>query len=87
MASERLAEIAGLLPPRSTSGNATGSRNEHGDARVSYSGAALEGTRYVWRNFVSLRRERIEEAKEDWKMRSAARPRHGTARSAGTSVS
>jgi redox-sensitive bicupin YhaK (pirin superfamily) len=30
-------------------------------------GAAMEGPRYVWWNFVSSRRERIEEAKEDWK--------------------
>ena len=31
-------------------------------------GAALEGPRYIWWNFVSSRRERIEQAKEDWKM-------------------
>jgi redox-sensitive bicupin YhaK (pirin superfamily) len=38
-------------------------------------GAALEGPRYIWWNFVSSRRERIEEAKEDWKMgRFAAVP-------------
>ena len=30
-------------------------------------GSALEGPRYVWWNFVSSRRERIEEAKEAWK--------------------
>jgi redox-sensitive bicupin YhaK (pirin superfamily) len=30
-------------------------------------GAALEGPRYIWWNFVSSRRERIESAKEDWK--------------------
>ena len=30
-------------------------------------GAALEGPRHIWWNFVSSRRERIEEAKEDWK--------------------
>jgi redox-sensitive bicupin YhaK (pirin superfamily) len=30
-------------------------------------GAALEGPRYIWWNFVSSRKERIEEAKEDWK--------------------
>ena len=30
-------------------------------------GAALEGPHYVWWNFVSSRRERIEQAKEDWK--------------------
>ena len=31
-------------------------------------GAALEGPRYIWWNFVSSRRERIEQAKDDWKM-------------------
>ena len=30
-------------------------------------GAAMEGPRYVWWNFVSSRKERIEQAKEDWK--------------------
>jgi len=30
-------------------------------------GSALEGPRYIWWNFVSSRRERIEEAKEEWK--------------------
>jgi redox-sensitive bicupin YhaK (pirin superfamily) len=30
-------------------------------------GAALEGPRFIWWNFVSSRRERIEQAKEDWK--------------------
>jgi len=30
-------------------------------------GAALEGPRYIWWNFVSSRREWIEQAKEDWK--------------------
>jgi redox-sensitive bicupin YhaK (pirin superfamily) len=30
-------------------------------------GTALEGPRYIWWNFVSSRRERIEDAKEDWK--------------------
>ncbi len=30
-------------------------------------GAALEGPRYLWWNFVSSRRERIEQAKEEWK--------------------
>jgi hypothetical protein len=30
-------------------------------------GAAMEGPRYIWWNFVSSRRERIEEAKEDWR--------------------
>lgn len=35
-------------------------------------GAALEGPRYIWWNFVSSRRERIEQAKEDWKTRKFA---------------
>ncbi|MDJ1159899.1 pirin family protein [Chelatococcus sp. SYSU_G07232] len=30
-------------------------------------GAAMEGPRYVWWNFVSSSRERIEQAKNDWK--------------------
>jgi redox-sensitive bicupin YhaK (pirin superfamily) len=30
-------------------------------------GTALEGPRYLWWNFVSSRRERIEQAKEEWK--------------------
>lgn len=30
-------------------------------------GTALEGPRYIWWNFVHSRRERIEQAKQDWK--------------------
>jgi redox-sensitive bicupin YhaK (pirin superfamily) len=30
-------------------------------------GAAMDGPRYIWWNFVSSRRERIEQAKADWK--------------------
>jgi redox-sensitive bicupin YhaK (pirin superfamily) len=30
-------------------------------------GAALEGPRYIWWNFVSSKKERIEQAKEDWR--------------------
>jgi redox-sensitive bicupin YhaK (pirin superfamily) len=30
-------------------------------------GAALEGPRYIWWNFVSSRKERIEQAKSEWK--------------------
>jgi redox-sensitive bicupin YhaK (pirin superfamily) len=38
------------------------------DARLMFlGGAALEGPRYIWWNFVSSRRERIEQAKEEWK--------------------
>jgi redox-sensitive bicupin YhaK (pirin superfamily) len=32
-----------------------------------FGGAAMEGPRYIWWNFVSSRLERIEEAKEEWK--------------------
>ena len=39
-----------------------------GRARLMFLGGdALEGPRYIWWNFVSSRRERIEEAKEEWK--------------------
>jgi hypothetical protein len=39
-----------------------------GPARVMLlGGAKLEGERHIWWNFVSSRRERIEQAKEDWK--------------------
>ena len=30
-------------------------------------GAALDGPRHIWWNFVSSRKERIEQAKADWK--------------------
>ena len=30
-------------------------------------GEPLDGPRYIWWNFVSSRRERIEQAKADWK--------------------
>ena len=37
-------------------------------ARIMFlGGTALEGPRHIWWNFVSSRRERIEQAKEDWK--------------------
>jgi redox-sensitive bicupin YhaK (pirin superfamily) len=32
-------------------------------------GAAMEGPRYIWWNFVSSRKERIEQAKAEWKER------------------
>jgi redox-sensitive bicupin YhaK (pirin superfamily) len=35
-------------------------------------GARLEGERYVWWNFVSSSRERIEQAKDDWRSRRFA---------------
>jgi len=31
-------------------------------------GAAMDGPRHIWWNFVSSRKERIEQAKEDWKL-------------------
>ena len=31
-------------------------------------GAAMEGPRHVWWNFVSSRKERIDQAKADWKL-------------------
>ena len=37
-------------------------------ARIMFAGGdALAGTRYIWWNFVSSSRERIEEAKRDWR--------------------
>ena len=38
----------------------------HGGRCVVVGGAPLDGTRFIWWNFVSSRRERIERAKEDW---------------------
>lgn len=38
------------------------------DARLMlFGGAPMEGPRYIWWNFVSSRRERIEEAREEWR--------------------
>lgn len=37
------------------------------DSRVMVIGGASLGTRYIWWNFVSSSRERIEQAKSDWK--------------------
>jgi hypothetical protein len=34
---------------------------------VMIGGAPLDGDRHMWWNFVSSRRERIEQAKRDWK--------------------
>ena len=39
-----------------------------GDAHiVVVGGAAMDGPRHIWWNFVSSRKERIEAAKADWK--------------------
>jgi redox-sensitive bicupin YhaK (pirin superfamily) len=41
-----------------------------GDARVMLlGGAAMDGPRHIWWNFVSSRKDRIEQAKADWKAR------------------
>ena len=37
-----------------------------GGRYVIVGGAPLDGARYIWWNFVSSRRERIEQAKDDW---------------------
>ena len=38
-----------------------------GDARfMLFGGAPMEGPRYIWWNFVSSRRERIDQAREEW---------------------
>ena len=38
------------------------------DARVALvGGAAMDGPRHIWWNFVSSRKDRIEQAKADWK--------------------
>jgi redox-sensitive bicupin YhaK (pirin superfamily) len=34
-----------------------------------FGGAPLDGERHLWWNFVSTRRERIEQAKADWQAR------------------
>ena len=41
-------------------------RSESGAHVVLAGGAPLDGPRHVWWNFVSSRRERIQQAKEDW---------------------
>jgi hypothetical protein len=41
-----------------------------GEARLALvGGAAMDGPRHIWWNFVSSRKERIEQAKADWKAR------------------
>ncbi|MFO1074239.1 MAG: pirin-like C-terminal cupin domain-containing protein [Geminicoccaceae bacterium] len=65
-------EIAGWMPApagRLCSGRATASWSSAvTPARLMLlGGAALEGPRYIWWNFVSSRKERIEDAKEAWR--------------------
>jgi hypothetical protein len=42
-------------------------RAVRGSRMMFLGGATMEGPRYIWWNFVSSSRERIEQAKEDWK--------------------
>lgn len=42
-------------------------RAVRGSRMMFLGGAALEGPRYIWWNFVSSRKERIEQAKDDWR--------------------
>jgi redox-sensitive bicupin YhaK (pirin superfamily) len=49
-------------------------RSESGGRVMLCGGAALDGPRHVWWNFVSSRRERINEAKADWKAGRFALP-------------
>jgi redox-sensitive bicupin YhaK (pirin superfamily) len=42
-------------------------RSERGAHVMLCGGAALDGPRHVWWNFVSSRRDRIQQAKEDWR--------------------
>ena len=42
-------------------------RSEHGGHVMLCGGAPLDGPRYVWWNFVSSRRDRINQAKYDWR--------------------
>ena len=47
---------------------ASGSVTAESPARIMFVGGdALEGRRYIWWNFVSSSRERIEQAKRDWR--------------------
>jgi redox-sensitive bicupin YhaK (pirin superfamily) len=47
-------------------GDAITVRSEAGARMMFLGGSALEGPRHIWWNFVSSRRERIEQAKEEW---------------------
>jgi redox-sensitive bicupin YhaK (pirin superfamily) len=47
---------------------ASGSVTAEGAARIMFAGGdALDGERHIWWNFVSSSRERIEQAKQDWR--------------------
>ena len=49
-------------------------RSEQGGHVMLCGGAPLDGPRHVWWNFVSSRRERIREARQDWKQGRFALP-------------
>jgi redox-sensitive bicupin YhaK (pirin superfamily) len=48
-------------------GSAATLRSGHGGHVMLCGGAALDGPRHVWWNFVSSRHDRIQQAKEDWR--------------------
>jgi redox-sensitive bicupin YhaK (pirin superfamily) len=48
-------------------GGAATLRSERGAHVMLCGGAPMDGPRYVWWNFVSSRRDRIQQAKEDWR--------------------
>jgi redox-sensitive bicupin YhaK (pirin superfamily) len=45
---------------------------ERGARLILLGGETLNGPRYIWWNFVASSRERIEQAKEDWRLHGAA---------------
>jgi redox-sensitive bicupin YhaK (pirin superfamily) len=49
------------------SGDAVSARAETAARLVLLGGAAMDGPRFIWWNFVSSRKERIEQAKADWR--------------------
>jgi redox-sensitive bicupin YhaK (pirin superfamily) len=49
-------------------------RSERGGHVMLCGGAPLDGPRFVWWNFVSSRRDRLREARQDWKAGSFALP-------------
>ena len=55
-------------------GHAATLRSDDGARVMLCGGAALDGPRHVWWNFVSSRRERIRQAREDWKAGRFALP-------------
>jgi hypothetical protein len=73
------AELDGLKLERSVlyvlaSGTAATLRSDAGGHVMLCGGAPLDGPRHVWWNFVSSRRDRIRQAREDWKAGRFALP-------------